>query len=363
MKHRKITIALAATAVMMCTPALFADRPDTSKLAAGVKLGANHHLSLQGAYLNGDTGIGSYLCAWEWNTGSGVANANTQGPSARGLLAAYEATGTQKFLAGAQCAANQAASRYDADSTERPFSEDVILLAEIADAMHAPVYAQRAAKYHARTRAQFPTGAALADYYIDDRLSLSGWDLASQIEAALAVNQDDYAQAIALRLIQRRADWEGVLYGGWDYTIFSQASLTGVLADLDGKTIKNYRDEILGNTLSAQGTDGSWEGDYQETAFALMGLEGSPQTLQVRRAIAGGTKYLLLNQDPSGGWIYPVYGEYGEIDGEVLSALSPLIQNQGYDADRSDDFRDSHPGDHSDSHRHAAPHRGKDGGR
>jgi hypothetical protein len=175
----------------------------------------------------------------------------------------------------------------------------------------------------------------LADHYIDDRLSLAGWDLSSQIQAAIAVGQDDYAEAIALQIILRRAAWENIPYGGYDYTLISRATLVGALADLEGKTIKKYRDEARTLTLAAQDVDGAWDADYQTTAFALSSLAESPHTADVKKDAAGAIKYLLSTESPDGGWIYVGDGEYGEVNGEVLSALTDFVRRHG-DGDRDE---------------------------
>ncbi len=67
---------------------------------------------------------------------------------------------------------------------------------------------------------------------------IAGWDLASQIEAALAVGQEEYAEGIAERLIDRQAEWEGVLYGGFDYTVLSPRPIVGALSKLEGEAIQ-----------------------------------------------------------------------------------------------------------------------------
>lgn len=346
----QIVVSLFAALVFTSLPALGDEHGGSSPLKAGVIRGADLQLSRQGSYLNGDTGAGTYTCSWEWQIGSGSAYRNTQGPSARGLVAAYKATGKDAYLAGAVCAANQAISRYDANPADRPFSEDVLLLTDLSDATGDHAYASWARSYFSRTQTLFPTGAALADHYLT-RLSLAGWDLSSQIEAALAVDQEDYARDTALQLIARRADWEHVLYGGYDYTVISQGALLEALSDLEGRTIKRYWGEIRRLTLQAQATDGSWaDGDYQTTAFALRGLLASPKNNEVRRAAAGAVKYLLSTETPEGGWSYGTWGEYGEVNGEVLSALAAAIHHHGDDdQDRGREFGEPRP-DHDGHH-------------
>jgi len=125
----------------------------------GVKKAADLQLSRQGTYPNGSTGVGVYTCAWQWDINpTSPAYRNTQGPSALGLLAAYEALGKVKYLNGVVCAANQMILRYDAD-TGRAYAQDMELLVRLSEATQNPVYRNRARLYHQRTRAAFQTGA------------------------------------------------------------------------------------------------------------------------------------------------------------------------------------------------------------
>ena len=333
---RKQLLSFVLAAGFLAAANAQADEPNGA-LASGVRRAANLQLARQQTYGNGDTGVGTYACAWEWEVGTATAYANTQGPSALGLVAAYQAFEKTTYLAGARCAADQMIARYTADTTKRPYSDDVIHLVQTAHAAHNPSYAAGAAEYHARTRAKYATGADLADHYIDIRASLAGWDLSSQIEAALAVGQHAYARGIALRLIERRGDWEGVLYGGYDYTLMGHGALLGALDTFKDDVVRDYRTEARADVLLNQGADGSWQGDFQITAYVLMGLETLPASDKVRRAINAGANFLLANETAAGGWSYPP--EYGEINGEVLAALSSLVDDD-HDRDEHGDRRD-----------------------
>ena len=358
----KRAIYLAIMALLVSAPMVLADDPPNT-LRDGVSRAADLQLARQGTYANGDLGSGTYDCAWEWIIGSGSAYRNTQAPSALGLLEAYEATGKVKYLTsgseGAVCAANQMIARYEADTSRRPFAQDLIFLAELSELTHNRGYLDLARTYHARTRAAYPTGGALADHYIDVRQSLGGWDLSAEILGAVAVEQDDYAKDIALQLIARRADWEGVLYGGYDYSLLSHGWLVAALDGMSGNTIKAYRKEIAASVLAAQDTDGSWDhGSFQTTAYVLMGLETLSRSHDVRHAIKGGANFLLSTETAAGGWSYPP--EFGEDNGEVLSALAPLLRNRGHDDDCGEEFEGPHEHGDRDSHERARPHRDND---
>ncbi len=235
----------AVAAVLYAQP-LMAKNADP--LHSAIRAAADRQLALEGTYTNGDAGSGTYACSWEWLVGTGLAYRNVQGPSALGLLAAYAVIRNPTYLNGVVCAADQMISRYDADPTMRPYADDEILLVNLTDATRNPVYAQKAVEDYARVQARFATGTDLADYYINIRRSLSGWDVSSQILAALAVGQKDYARAIADELVARRTDWDGVLYGGYDYSLLSHAALIQALDDVSHRDepVESYLKEITG---------------------------------------------------------------------------------------------------------------------
>ena len=353
--RRRMVIVTSAIAVA----AVLSSRPVMAQMAgplhSAIRAAADRQLSLEGAYTNGDTGAGSYACSWEWLVGTGVAYRNTQGPSALGLLAAYAILRNPTYLNGVVCAADQMVGRYDAAPSLRPYADDEILLVTLSDATGNPTYAQKAVAYYGRVQAQFPTGKDLADYYINNRLSLSGWDLSSQILAALAVGQRDYARAIADEIVARRADWETVQYGGYDYTLLSHAALIQALDDVSrrDRPVALYLKEITAAVVAAQDADGAWDEDYQTTAYVIMGLDDAdPRPREFQKAEYAGVQYLLNNQT-NGGWVYPP--EIGEVNGEALTALC-LVALPGHDELDWRDFRGPWLHGPHDLDRHYGPH-------
>lgn len=318
--HRLVVLALAAA---LTGPAAADAHDSDGTLVTGITQAAELQMSRQGTYAGGD--LAGVPCSWEWEIGSGAAYANTQAPSAFGLIGAHRATRNPAYLAAARCTADQAIVRYDAAPSTRPYSDDVVLLAWMSGETRSPLYLMKAASYHRRTRAAFPTGTALADYYIDRRLSLAGWDLESQIFAALSVGQIRYANAIAARLVERRADWENQPYfDGYDYTTISQGSLIAALALSRDPAVTAYRKEITGLTLARQDpATGAWNDDYQATAYILVSLASLPATHAVRVAANAALGYLLDSETPAGGWSYPP--EYAEVNGEALLALTLFV--------------------------------------
>jgi hypothetical protein len=278
-----------------------------------------------------------------------LAYRNTQGASARGLVAAYRLTRQRALLAGAVCAAQQVVRRSEANPTERRFFGDLLLLTDLAEVTYSHVWAGRARAAFAEIRAQFPTGAALVDYQLA-RGSLAGWDVAKQIEVAVAVGQDDYARELADEIVARRAEWEHLPYGDTDYTLLSQAALLEALAGLEGRerrSIRRYRGEVRRHLLDAQGPDGSWaDGDFQTTAFALRGLLVEPDSREVKRAVAGAQKYLLATETVEGGWALEAQVENAEVNSEVLFSLVAAAREPhgggGHDCEQ--DFEEPRPG-------------------
>ena len=116
---RRLVIVICA--LLLAAPALA--QHQNQALADGVARAADLQLSREGSYLNANTGVGNYDCAWEWVIGTGTAYVNTQGPSVLGLLEAYESIGKWAYLKGAVCAANQMVARYDAN-TARPYPDE-----------------------------------------------------------------------------------------------------------------------------------------------------------------------------------------------------------------------------------------------
>jgi hypothetical protein len=314
--------------------------------------GADLHLGRQGTYSNacadsyGPPNVPQIENTWEWEIGSGGTCWNVGGISATGLLAAYERTGNRKYLAGAITQGNTLVAKYHtiitddpqgAEWEDRPFSQDIEFLVRLGNASHDRSYAHVARDWY-RIIMGNKTAEENADRYIDVRLSLAGWDLASHVRAALALDEWRYAQGMVKRLLERRSDWEGIKYGGRDYTIFSYASLLWAFDELwlGERDIAAAEREFLRFVLESQAQDGpqkgSWEsGDHQTTAYATLGLDavdvrGRHGRREVAEALGKAFAYLRDTQTEAGGWGSPL--EYGETNSEVLMALGGLQQSE-----------------------------------
>lgn len=319
MKYRLFAMAVFASMLLggVGTQAQAAKPPGQQEtLINALVLGADLHLSRQGDY-------SGYTDTWEWLIGTGT-GPNVQGISGTGLLAAYERTLDAAYLDGAIAAGDSLVARYASQVPSyatRPYSQDVEFLVRLATDSDEPSYAVSAAEFYSR-RTDNRTAIETADYYITARKSLAGWDLASQIRASLAVGETEYAAGIALRLVERRADWTDVPYGGWDATVVSHASLLWAFAELNDSSFNSYVREIRDALLLVQADDGSWDGgDYQTTAYAILGLvsDGTAKGAQ-----NSAWAYLRDTQTAEGGWHYAGYGELGEVNSEVLMAFGVL---------------------------------------
>lgn len=337
---------VAAVVLLAVTPApglAFHPWDEGESIRDVLVAGADLHLSRQGTYTNacgdgyGPPAVSEIAGTWEWEIGSGWTCWNVGGISATGLLAAWERVRDPGYLGGAIAAGDALAARYDAIVTDdpegaewedRPFSQDIEFLVRLGRDSRNHAYARVARDWY-RIITGTKTAEENADRYIDARKSLAGWDLASHIRAARAVGEWRYARDMARRLLQRRADWEGVPYGGTDYTMTSYASLLWAFAELGfgGRVIAAAEREFRDLVLQAQAQDGpqkgSWEaGDYQTTAYAVLGLDATDGRHEVAKALGRAFAFLRDTQTAAGGWSYPP--EYGEINAEVLVALGGL---------------------------------------
>lgn len=304
---------------------------------------ADTHLARKGDYLNGTTAsVDSGV--WEWEIGSGNTYTNIQGISAVGMFFATEPTSNPAYALAAFDTVNLVVGRLATVPTQRPYAQEVELLfeacafdpgaygltAEAGPQGENAAYCTLAAQFYARWMAQYPNPHALADYYVANRLSLSGWDIAAHIRAARLAGFDVYAVGIAERILELRPSWEHVLYGGWDYTELSYGALVRALLELHAAGDLSpalYAEalELADSLIATQGVDGSWGGsDFQATAYALLGLRADPWnfTLPWQQAIIKGVDFLhaTVTASPTCGWSYPP--ETGETNSEVISALA-----------------------------------------
>lgn len=327
--------------VSLVTVGLFAVA--VPSMAQFLPCAADTHLSRKGDFLNGTTAVVD-SGVWEWEIGSGDTYTNIQGISATGLFYATVPSSNPAYALGAFETVNLVVGRYTAAPTQRPYAQDVELLFDAcafnpadyglapgaAEQPESSAYCTLGTQFYARWLIQYPDPHDLADYYIDLRKSLSGWDLAAHVRAARLAGFDVYSVGIAEQLLARRADWEHVPYGGWDYTESSWGALLRAMLELhaSGSLSPAMYTEALAIAdllIAAQAGDGSWGGgDFQATSYAILGLRADPWnfTLPWQQAIIEGVDFLhaTVSAGPTCGWSYPP--EYGEMNSEAIAALA-----------------------------------------
>ncbi len=317
--------AVLILAIILPSPVLAKGPDKDSGVKDALIQGADHMLTLQATY-------SGYENSWEWIIGSGNSYENVQGISALGMVYAWEATKNNAYLKAAIASGNTMVARYQAMVADgatwddRPYSTDIEFLCQLGRDTHNFVYLKTAVDWY-KIITDNKSPVQLVDRYISitqgNRASLAGWDLASQIRAAMDVGNWVYAKAIATELIRRSGDWEHVPLGGVDYTILSYGSLLWAFDQVKGfdKVIPGYTQAIL----AAQGSDGSWDaGTFQTTAYEILGLE-TVNGKNVQNAIKSAGTFLVSGQADNGGWVEPDGNEYGEDNSECLMALSSMI--------------------------------------
>ena len=254
-------------------------------------------------------------------------------------------TSNPAYALGAFDTVNLVVGRLSTVPTQRPYAQEVELLFDACafdpgayGLAHGDdvrpenaAYCTLGTQFYARWLAQYPNPHDLVDYYVDEpRCRSLGWDIAAHIRAARLAGFEVYAVGIAERILARRPDWEHVLYGGWDYTESSWGALLRALLELQAAgdlppAMYTEALELADLLIAAQAVDGSWGGgDFQATAYALLGLRADPWnfTLPWQQAIIEGVDFLhaTVSAEPTCGWSYPP--EYGEMNSEILAALA-----------------------------------------
>jgi hypothetical protein len=319
--------------------------------AAVLVCAADTQVARLGDYMNGTTNVVDHgVC--EWQVGSNTTYTNVQSVSILGLFAATVATGDPVYALAAFATVNLQISRYAANPLLVPYSQDIEALVEACrfdpaaygltasdmDSRYAGVvegnegYCVVASNLYFRVMGQYSSAALNADHYIDQRLSLAGWDASASIDAAWRAGYGTYAADMLQRLLDRRPSWEGIPYNGYDYTQLSHAAMLRVMIEmyrvgLVGEATYDEAVAIGGNLIANQEVGGSWaESDPQATAYALLGLRADPFIASVGwQQSALRAKNFLEATATTGstcGWSYPP--EIGEVNSEAIWALASI---------------------------------------
>jgi hypothetical protein len=301
---------------------------------------ADTHLTRKGDYLNGTTGeVDGCVWPWEIPCPPGPCTfSNIQGITADGMLHATVTTRNPAYALAVFDTANLLVGRYNAAPTQRPFAQDVSFLLDVcafdpseyglAMMESNEAYCTLAAQYYSRVVGDFPNPHDNVDRHITPRKSIAGWDVAWHSDASWRAEFETYAAEMVARILERRPDWEHMLLGGFDYTEISWGMLIRVIVEMHaagdlGIAAYNEGLGIADELIALQALDGSWGGsDPQTTAYAVLGLRTDPFNAEWNTAVIRGVNFLeaFATAPPICGWSYPP--EFGEVNSEVLMALS-----------------------------------------
>jgi hypothetical protein len=369
-----ILTCLPIVSLLGALPALGAS-PDAVRTA--IEAGADRLLALQ----NADGGWFLIVGDTDCGLGPSVSCPNTFGVTALGLVNAYRVTHDPAHLAAAVSAANALVAKYaaappcaagpmtesmetmkkawkDASGTPEgrtarrgvPSTADLSFLAAISTvdpggAAMAPeasgpmkesmetmkkAWKNASAAGFDCVMSDFPLAATRADDRIDGRIAqglsnLGAWDASLDIRAAMDVGQRGYALAEAVQVIARSRDWDVADPDCPGCELLSKGLFIAATYDLQADpSVRASRDAWKNDLLSAQLTDGSWGGDTQVTAYAVMGLAATTQDRATTSAIEAALGYLLSRQQSDGGFTVGTgfTDEVTAVDGEVLQALA-----------------------------------------
>jgi hypothetical protein len=329
MTHPRVAVLLVLS--LLAAPVAEAADPIKAALLQGsLRLGALQNHDGGWFFLAGDSDCGA---------GIGASCPNTLGETALGLVAAYRITRDQATRAYAVLTGEGLKDRYTAaapcDTPEdRPFTADVEFLVELTKIAGDQSYRKIGKAWFTCITDAFPAASARADERIDQGIhNLGAWDAAFDIRAAWVEGSRAYALAELQQVFARQADWDVQDPDCPGCEILGKANLLKAMAPVKSRSaeIKLKVAEYLAALLDAQSADGSWFGDTQITAYAVLGLRpyktsGPTATKQrVKAAIDAAVGFLLFSQKNADGGYDDGFGhEVTEIDGEVLQALAAV---------------------------------------
>lgn len=275
---------------------------------------------------------------WEWANpdtnktynadGRTVCNSNIVGVTARGLVDAYQAIGTQTYLDAAKISGDAIVVCGYIDPTDKYYSQDIEFLVELGEATEDSTYTNKAVaimEYFMndanRYCASGCTAAGLAAFYenfysgTNYYPGMTEWQLASWVRAAQVTGKTSWANDM---IDEINDDITTIPYFNisdlGDYGVIGLAGIVDATGDADAKQA----------LLDLQETDGRWgtpNGVVQDTAYAVMAL------LKVEEITSAnwGKNWLVNNQYANGGWIESDSKEYTEVDSEALQAIFDVI--------------------------------------
>lgn len=282
---------------------------------------------------------------WEWSNPDTnktynddertVCNSNIVGVTARGLVDAYQLTGTTSYLDAAEISGNAIVACGYTDPTDKYYSQDIEFLVELGEATGDSIYTDKA--------------VAIMEYFMtqDNRYCPTGGDGCTAVELA-AFYENHYSVANNNNYYPGMTEWQ---LASWvraaqvtGKTSWADDMITEINVDISGDTpyfdINNLSDygviglagivDVTGDAVAKQKlidlqeADGRWgtpNGVVQDTAYAVMAL------LKVEEITSAnwGKNWLVNNQYANGGWIESDSKEYTEVDSEALQAIFDVM--------------------------------------
>ncbi|MBI5840908.1 MAG: S-layer homology domain-containing protein [Chloroflexi bacterium] len=310
-----------------------------------------------------------------WTPG-GTVTVNTQGPSARGLLKAYEHTGNTLYLDGAGENGDFLVTSYPrtyTDGDPRFATHDPLFLEQLGQVTGDTAYAGFVQtnfwdKLTAGTygEANDMDAADFGDYVVDGRTSqgiveLSPWDLSATAIAAHVAGETASRDALMSKILRGLNETTSA-YNTYDVIGLAGAvwasAVTGVELDPTAGVYAsaNSNADLVAILLTMRTTDGAWKwsttltsdpanADTQTTAFAILALNAYSRATYLTD-IARGAAYIRGVQDVSGQFLlYPgdTPGSDGSVEthAEALTALVEVAPDTTY---VDDDWLGSAPG-------------------
>jgi hypothetical protein len=268
---------------------------------------------------------------WDWNvTGltahSGSASpTNIYGVTALGLLEAYKLTGNSSYLDAAKKVADAIVAGKSQRTDGSIRSPDYRFLVEYGIISGDSTYISYARSkwdsdcanvaYYASPEAMYNH---LATTWVNDT-GIDVWELSNFGLSAFAVKDTDWANKAADIV----ASYSLTINNSDDYRFVGWGNALRFLCTVNATKYSTKIASLVSLLESKQLSNGSWNSDTQDTAYAIMGLNAAGAIDSAKR----GVEWLVTTQQSNGGWIVSNGSEYSEVDSEAIQAL-PITLTQ-----------------------------------
>lgn len=267
---------------------------------------------------------------WAWDSRTQKRAENCSGLIAEALLTAYEQSGDDSYLNIADDYARILVARFTDSPSVLPFKPDIEFLVRMSEVGGNESYAATAAKWFNVIKRKSPTGSSEVARISSGRAnhpSITGFDVALAIRAALTVSEREYAYALADAVLKSQAAW--LLEPRSTFGTISRAALLDALLSLDRKRYDTAITRLRKELVTEQGSNGSWhDNETQATAYVVRALARFGD-VDSRRAAKAGSMWLARTVLPNGRWAHfndglpePFVGDVlPEVQAETLTAL------------------------------------------